>query len=74
MFIPFPRGPDTKMLFSYLDELRGEAHLMNGRVYTLLGNHEVENLMRKLDFISQVSCKQVRLHRSLGVSFWLQWY
>jgi len=53
------RGPYTIKLFSYLDELRGEAHSKNGRVYTLLGNHEVENLMCKPVFISQVFCKQV---------------
>ena len=64
--------PDTKKLFEYLDELRNEAPHWKGSVYTLLGNHEVMNLMCKPAFISQVSCKQVWLHRSMGVSFRLR--
>ena len=49
-------GPDTKKLFEYLDKLRNEAPRLKGRVYTLLGNHEVDNLMCKPAFILQVSC------------------
>jgi hypothetical protein len=47
------RGPDSKKALDLLRKLEGEAQRAGGRVYALLGNHELMRLVSDWRYVSQ---------------------
>jgi hypothetical protein len=47
------RGPDSKKALDLLRKLEGEAQRAGGRVYSLLGNHELMRLVSDWRYVSQ---------------------
>ena len=47
------RGPDSKKAIDLLRKLEGEAQRAGGRVYALLGNHELMRLVSDWRYVSQ---------------------
>jgi hypothetical protein len=47
------RGPDSRKALDLLRKLEGEAQRAGGRVYALLGNHEVMRLVSDWRYVSQ---------------------
>ena len=45
------RGPDDFLILRYMERLRGEALSVGGKVVTLLGNHELLNLMGQYHYV-----------------------
>ena len=51
------RGPDTVDLYRLFKSLADEAVLENGRVFQLLGNHEIMNMMNDLRYVDDGDVK-----------------
>ena len=46
------RGPDTIALYQLMIKLANQAEAVGGRVYALLGNHEIMNMMQDLRYVT----------------------
>ena len=59
------RGPETRPVLELMMRLEGEAKKAGGRVYALLGNHEVMNVLGDLRYVSPEEYKRFETTRSV---------